>query len=173
MAVGAVEGCEDASDFVAGENDRQPLRAVRADQVAEVSRFDFQHIAIEKDQGTECLRLGTSRDVAFNGQIRQEGVDFRGGHLLGMTFVVEEDEAFGPIVVTIFGTNRVMAYAAGRTEPVEQFRLLLGCLCGEVGDHVWNRNCAASECQTNCVCGLWVGITQSNVGSQKTAGDLT
>ncbi len=80
-----------------------------------------------------------------------EGVDFRGGHLLGMTFVVEEDEAFGPIVVTIFGTNGVMADATGRTEPVEQFRLRLGCLCGEVGDHMWNRNCVASACQTNCV----------------------
>jgi hypothetical protein len=37
--------------------------------------------------------------------VGEEGFDFRGFHLLWMTFVVDEDEAFDPVGVGFFGTD--------------------------------------------------------------------
>ena len=147
QAVGAVEGREDAADFVAGEDDGQPRGAVDAHEGAEVAGFDFQDGAVEEDQGAEGLRLGRGGDVAFGGEVGEEGVDLAAAHFGGVAFVVEEDVAAAPVAVAVFGAVGELPDAAGRAEAVEQFGLPGEGRFWRRGDHGRDGKRAGGECQ--------------------------
>ena len=57
----------------------------------------------------------------MDGQVGEEGFDFGDTHLLGVAFVVEEDEAFDPANVCLFGADGVMLAADGITHLIEEF----------------------------------------------------
>ena len=57
----------------------------------------------------------------MDGQVGEEGSDFGDTHLLGVAFVVEEDEAFDPANVCLFGADGVMLAADGITHLIEEF----------------------------------------------------
>src|SRR5262245_62755150 len=54
----AVELREDGPNFLAREDDRQPLRRLGAHQAVEPGQFDVEHLAVEKEQGAQRLVLG-------------------------------------------------------------------------------------------------------------------
>ena len=64
--------------------------------------------------------------MPFDGEVREELVHFRFGHLLRVAFALEQDETFGPIVVGVFGANGVVPNAARVPEAVEELGLKPG-----------------------------------------------
>jgi len=65
-------------------------------------------VPIEKQKGAECLILGGSGDLALDGKKGEEGFDLGSAHVLGMTHVVEEDEAPNPLQVLLLGAVGVV-----------------------------------------------------------------
>lgn len=122
QAVGAVEVAENVPGFVAGEHDGQALRPVGPDDARNLPRFDFEHGQVEKQDRVERLILRTRRDLALDGQVREELVDLGDAHLLGVAFVVKENEPLGPVVVGIFSANAHVPDLARGPESVEEFR---------------------------------------------------
>jgi hypothetical protein len=59
--------------------------------------------------------------VLFDRQMGQKGLDFGAVHSFGMLLVVKEDEAFDPIEVGLFGTDRVVFGPPGVADLIEQF----------------------------------------------------
>jgi len=59
--------------------------------------------------------------LAFHRQVPEKGVDFDGAHFQRVPFVVEDNEALGPIVVGVFGANAHVADAASMAKAIEQF----------------------------------------------------
>lgn len=49
-----------------------------------------------------------------------EGLDFGGAHVVGVAFVVKEDEVFDPVFGGLFGAVGVMRKADGVGDPVEE-----------------------------------------------------
>jgi hypothetical protein len=77
-------------------------------------------MTVEKDEGIECLILGARRHMPLCGQMRQELFDFWGTHVTRMPFVVEQDEATGPLHVTAFGFQGVMLQAKDLSGLIEE-----------------------------------------------------
>ena len=69
--------------------------------------------------------MGGGSDVEVYGQVGEEGFDFRGSHIFGMSFVVEEDEAFDPVDVGFLGADGVVFEADGLTNSIEQSGLFV------------------------------------------------
>ena len=67
----------------------------------------------QEEQGGEGLILGRCGDLHLDGQVGQEGFDFRGAHGGRMTLVMEEDEAADPGQVRVFGAQGVVLAAKG------------------------------------------------------------
>jgi hypothetical protein len=80
-----------------------------------------KNVFIEEEQCAKGLILGGRGHMAVHCKIREEFVDFGFGHLGGVAFVVEENEAACPVVIGIFGANGVMADAAGVAKAIEEF----------------------------------------------------
>lgn len=55
-------------------------------------------------------------------QMGQKGRDLSGAHLIGVTFVMKEDEAFDPLHICFFGTDGIVFQADGGAHLVEEFR---------------------------------------------------
>jgi len=64
----------------------------------------------KENDGVEGLILGRSRDVLVDGEMGQEGVDLRDAQGFRVALVVEdaEREAFGPVVVGVFGADGII-----------------------------------------------------------------
>ena len=65
--------------------------------------------------------LSGSSHAVLNGQVGHalRGFNFGGIHLLRMTLVMEENEAFYPVEVRFFGASGIMFGAQGLTNLVE------------------------------------------------------
>src|SRR5215472_18475292 len=59
--------------------------------------------------------------MAFDGEMRQELVDFRGAPLGGVADLVEENVARDPMSVSLLGASAVVARADGDADAVEEF----------------------------------------------------
>jgi hypothetical protein len=73
--------------LVARQDDWKSLRTF-CPHCIELRRVDPQHVLVQEQDCAECLRLGARRKVVSHGQMRQERLDFRPAHLLGMAFPV-------------------------------------------------------------------------------------
>jgi len=100
--VDAVELGDDTQGLVAGEDSGEAFRSFGT---GEEDGLDVlvQDVAVEEEDGAEGLILGGSGDASFLGEVGKESLDFWGAHFAGVTFVMEEDEAFDPIHVGCFG----------------------------------------------------------------------
>lgn len=78
----------------------------------------MQDFAVKEEEGAEGLVLGRGGDVAGDGEVSEELFDFTGAHLVGMAFVVVEDEAFDPVGIRFFGADGVMFEADGGADLV-------------------------------------------------------
>ena len=62
----------------------------------------FEDMTIQKQEGIQGPILGRCCHLVVERQIRQKGADFWRTHLLGMAFVMKQDEAFDPAEVGDF-----------------------------------------------------------------------
>jgi hypothetical protein len=109
---------EDGLDFVFSKHHWQVLGLFSPDDVRQDIEFLLQDFTVEKKDGAEGLALGGGGDVFVDSKVGEEGGDFRCAHVFGVAFVVEKDEAFDPIVVSVFGAPGVMFEAHGIAELV-------------------------------------------------------
>ena len=130
--VGAVEMGEDAQDLVAGEDGGEAFGSFGTGKEDGLDIF-VQDVAVEEEDGAEGLILGGSGDVFLLGEVGEESLDFWSAHFEGVTFVMEEDEAFDPVDVGFFGAIGIMFEAQGFADLVEKFfchrRLILSRGC--------------------------------------------
>lgn len=77
-------------------------------------------MAIEKQDSVEGLVLGVGGDVAFNCEVGEEGFDFGDTHFVGVTLVVEEDEAANPLNVGFFCAIGIVLEANGIADLVKE-----------------------------------------------------
>ena len=90
----------------------------------------LENVLVEEEQSAERLVLRGRRDVAVDGEIAQEVVNFGFRHFDGMAFAVEQDELPGPVVVGVLGANGVVADAAGVAKAIEEFGFGHGMTAG-------------------------------------------
>jgi hypothetical protein len=67
------------------------------------------------------LILGRRRHILIYRQVRQKRRDFCAGHLVGMSFVVEEDVTLNPSDIGFLRANRVVLEPDGIAHLVKQF----------------------------------------------------
>lgn len=65
--------------------------------------------------------MGGGGDVAFDGEVGEEGFDFRFSHIFKMAFVVKEYEAADPLNVAFFGAIGVVFNSEGVADLVKEF----------------------------------------------------
>jgi hypothetical protein len=94
-----------------------------ADDGVELGKLLLEDVAVEKEEGREGLRLRGRAHRAFDGQVHDEGVDLRLGHLERVPLVVKEDEAADPSDVRLFGPQAVVASSDRHPDAIEQPRL--------------------------------------------------
>ncbi len=116
----SVEAVEDEADFLRGENGGDVFGAFGGgkDDGVEVYVQDF---TVEEEDGAEGLVLGGGGDMLFTGKVGEELLDFGGAHFGGVAFAVEEDVAFGPVEVGLFGAVGVVFDAQSVAHLVEEF----------------------------------------------------
>ena len=73
----------------------------------------------------------------LDGEMREEGVHLGFGQRLRVAELVEADEAFGPVVVSVLGANRVVPHAAGDPQAIEEPGRLGGNNADRFGDWRW------------------------------------
>src|SRR6266511_4696459 len=86
----------------------------------EVERL-FEHVAIQEKQSAEGLVLSRHRDLLMHRQVRQKRLNFSASHLVGTSFVVEENVPLEPGDVRFLSTNRIVLESYGIANLVEKF----------------------------------------------------
>ena len=100
-------------------NGRQLRRPFGSDDLTEVADILLDDVLVEEEDAAEGLVLRGGGDVAVDGQVGQEAVDFNGSHLGGMAFAVEEDEALDPVNIGMFSADRVVSHPDSIAQIVE------------------------------------------------------
>jgi len=122
----AVKSIENGPDLVPGQHNREPLRALRPDDVVEPRQILLQHRTIKEQQCAQRLILCRRRHLFLDGQVAQELRDLDRAHLRGMAFAVEEDVAADPGDIGLLGAPTVVPGPDGFSDPVEESRLRCG-----------------------------------------------
>ena len=83
-------------------------------------QVDLQHLLVEVEDRAERLVLGRGRDVAIDGEVIEEGLDFYLPHLARMPKAVEPQEAVDPVAVGLLGSTTAMLAPQSRAHDVHQ-----------------------------------------------------
>jgi hypothetical protein len=129
---------------------------VAADDLAQIAHVAPDHVSIEEQQRRKRLGLGRGADRLPDGQLRQEGIDLRLGHLGGVADLVERDEPFHPVAVGLFGAGAAVAGPQGLAQAVEELglpRLRLS----RIGRSAWRTCRCAGWGSAHSVFSLWQG----------------
>jgi hypothetical protein len=73
-----------------------------------------------KPERRKRLGLGRGADRLPDGQVRQEGIDLRLGHLGGVADIVENNEPLHSAAVGVFGAGAAVAGSQGLAQAVEE-----------------------------------------------------
>ncbi len=112
----------DPAHLVTGEHDRQPLGPFGAAGVDLVAERAFKDDFVQEKHRGQGLVLCRRGDLAFHGEMGEERLHFRLGHLERMTFVVKADVSFDPVHIGILRADAVMQPPRGHTNPIEEPR---------------------------------------------------
>jgi hypothetical protein len=112
---------DDCEGFLMGDDDGQGFGFLGADDVGGEFDLDFEDVAVEEEDGAEGLVLGGGGDVPFGCKVGDECLDFGGAHVLWVAFAVEEDVAFDPVFVGLFGAEGVVFGADGVGDEFQEF----------------------------------------------------
>ena len=103
-----IDGIQQFRNLRTGHHDGNVSASVPTHGV-EFAEFDLQDVAVQKEDGRECLILCTGGNATLDRQMGQECFDFRGGHVLRMPppggCAVEADELFDPGQVGLLGSE--------------------------------------------------------------------
>ncbi len=120
--VHTIHFCNDLPSLLPGKNRRDALRFCWTDGCKDFFvQLDIKHIAVEKQDGADCLILSRGRNSLLIDKKGDEIVNFLHTHLTGMALVVEEDILAHPADVGLFGTQGIMTIAQELAVLVEQF----------------------------------------------------
>ena len=95
-AEGRLELLEQGHDVAAREDGGEVLGTLGALEAVERGQVEFEHLAVEEDEGAEGLVLGGGRDAATHGEVVEEGGDLGSAHLTRVTAVVKAYERAHP-----------------------------------------------------------------------------
>jgi hypothetical protein len=124
--VGAGHGCKEAVGFIARHDDGQAGGAFGADELIHPLERLMEDFVVKKDNGVESLVLGGGGDFLVNGEVGKEGLNLGSTHFAWMPFLMEEDEAFDPEDVDLFGAEGVVFDAEDFADLVEEFGFGVG-----------------------------------------------
>lgn len=94
---------DDGEGFPLGEDDGEGPGFLGANDVGGKVNLGLKNVAVEEEDGAEGLILGGGGDVLFGGEVGDECLDLGRAHVFWVAFVVEEDVAFDPVLVGLFG----------------------------------------------------------------------
>jgi len=94
--------------FLMGEDHGQGFRFFGAEYIRGEGNVYLQDVAIQEDDGAQCLVLSRSGDMPFYGEVGDESLYFLRAHVFWVALVVEEDVALDPILVCFFGAGGVI-----------------------------------------------------------------
>jgi hypothetical protein len=114
--------CEDAANFLDAEYHRDAMRHFRPRQLFNRSNLDPEHVAIEKQQGTERLILCRCAHASRGRKPRQECCDLGGFHRRRMLLVVKDDESPDPVDVRVLGPPAIVPCSDSIPHAIEKLR---------------------------------------------------
>ena len=114
--------CQDAADFLAGQDHGQVSRPLGPNDVVEPRQVLLEYDAIKEHERIHRLVLRRGGNVVVHGQRGQKLRDLFGAHVGRMAFGVKEDVALDPADVRLLGPVAVMAGADRGANAIEQAR---------------------------------------------------
>lgn len=92
---------KDCRDFLFGQHRRQPRRPVGTVDVVEPGEVALQHLLVQEERGAQRLLVGRHADMAFIGQVGQEGLDLGRSHVPRMPQTMEADIPPDPVDISL------------------------------------------------------------------------
>ncbi|BBU97216.1 class 1 integron integrase IntI1 delta [Providencia rettgeri] len=99
----AFQKTEDANHFIRGQHHRQAPRRPRSSDLLKPGQIRAQHLAVEEQQGRQCLTMRGDRNLALVRQPGQKCLDFAAAQGCRVTHTVETDEGTNPVDISLFG----------------------------------------------------------------------
>ena len=109
----AAHFADDGEGFGMGEDDGEGFGFFGADDIGREFDLFVEDMAVEEEDGAECLVLGGSGDVLFDSEMGKEVLYFSDAHVFRVAFMMKEDVAFDPILVGLFGAVGIVFEAEG------------------------------------------------------------
>ncbi len=125
----AVEFVQHRRDLLRRHDHGHMSRFSSADHVAQITQRTVEYISVKKEQSGQCLVLRRGADLLLHGQMREERVDLRLAHLVGVANVVETDVALHPLAVRLLRSRAVMARLQSVVHAVHELGRFLGHGC--------------------------------------------
>lgn len=90
--------------FIRGQHHRQAPRRPRSSDLLKPGQIRAQHLAVEEQQGRQCLTMRGDRNLALVRQPGQKCLDFAAAQGCRVTHTVETDEGTNPVDISLFGS---------------------------------------------------------------------
>ena len=116
---------QDRRDLLVRQHGRQPARSFRMRDGFALWPGLMQDRAVQEEERMQGDMLGRSCHMGMDGEMAQKCLDFLGAHVLGMTFVVQEDKAPDPSKVRFLGAETQVSQTDGVAYLLKQLRFWL------------------------------------------------
>ena len=108
------------SNLVRGKYRWQSSRLFSALNCIQLRHREFQGIPVKKQQSTECLVLGRSRDLAFNSQAGQKRLNLGFAQFSWVAPVMKSNKPSNPLNIGLFCSMAVMFKADALPDDFQQ-----------------------------------------------------
>src|SRR3989304_5426310 len=105
------------ANLIAGEDYGQAAGTLRVYDAVQPRDILAEHLAVQKEQGAQCLVLSGGCHLLLHGERRQELRDLSRSHLCGMTLPVKQNVTADPRNVRFLRATAVVARAYGLPHP--------------------------------------------------------
>ncbi len=116
---------DDLAHLIVREDGRQAFVRAGANGVNRTG-VRMQRLPIQKQKGSQRLILGGGGDAFVHCQMRQKSLNLSDAHLIGVTFLMEENELPDPLHLCFFGSDRRVFQTNGGRRLVEEFGSMHG-----------------------------------------------
>jgi hypothetical protein len=82
-----------------GQHTRDPNRAFRAHNLADLTKGLSQHLGIQENQCIECQILSCGGDLSFGGKPSEKSIDLNGTEFLRVSQLIKTYEIADPVPV--------------------------------------------------------------------------
>ena len=112
---------QDRRDFLLGKYGRQTARSFRMRDGSEFWPGLVQDVAVQEEERIQGDILGRRCHPDVDGEVGQKCPHFFGSHIIGVTFVVEEDKASDPSKVRCLGAETQMPQTDSVSYLIQEF----------------------------------------------------